>query len=72
MRSADHLTFFFSTLVTSSSDKTIALWDYETGAKVKKFKGHVNFVNSCCPVRRGPELVVSGSDDGQIKVLFHS
>jgi len=55
-------------LVTCSSDKTIALWDYETGAKVKKFKGHNSFVNSCCPARRGPELVVSGSDDCTVKL----
>ncbi|XP_066910981.1 U5 small nuclear ribonucleoprotein 40 kDa protein-like [Clytia hemisphaerica] len=63
-----HWMYDGDTLVTSSSDKTIALWDYETGAKVKKFKGHTSFVNSCCPVRRGPELVVSGSDDGEIKL----
>lgn len=36
--------------------------------KVKKCKGHTSFVNSCCPARRGPELLVSGSDDGSIKV----
>lgn len=58
-----HYTYDGDTLVTCSSDKTIALWDYETGAKIKKFKGHSSFVNSCCPARRGPELVVSGSDD---------
>ena len=29
---------------------------------------HDNFVNSCCPLRRGPPLLVSGSDDGTAKV----
>ena len=28
---------------------------------------HDNFVNSCCPLRRGPPLLVSGSDDGTAK-----
>ena len=29
---------------------------------------HDNFVNSCCPLRRGPPLLVSGSDDATAKV----
>ena len=29
---------------------------------------HDNFVNSCCPLKRGPPLLVSGSDDGTAKV----
>ena len=63
-----HFFFFFSTLVTCSTDKTVACWDYETGMRIKRFKGHTSFVNACCPARRGPELVVSGSDDCTIKV----
>ncbi|XP_057309670.1 U5 small nuclear ribonucleoprotein 40 kDa protein-like [Hydractinia symbiolongicarpus] len=63
-----HYTPDGDTLVTCSSDKTIALWNYDTGAKIKKFKGHSSFVNSCCPARRGPELVVSGSDDCTVKL----
>ena len=35
--------------------------------RVKRLKGHSAFVNSCCPTRRGPELIVSGSDDGTVK-----
>ena len=30
---------------------------------------HSLFVNSCCPSRRGPPLVVSGFDDGTAKLL---
>eukprot|EP00951_Prasinocladus_malaysianus_P040542 scaffold467459_cov39-Prasinocladus_malaysianus.AAC.1 len=29
---------------------------------------HENFVNSCCPLKRGPPLIVSGSDDGTAKL----
>ena len=29
---------------------------------------HDNFVNSCCPLKRGPPLLVSGSDDATAKV----
>ncbi|KAI5396507.1 hypothetical protein KIW84_062645, partial [Lathyrus oleraceus] len=29
---------------------------------------HLSYVNSCCPSRRGPPLVVSGSDDGTAKL----
>lgn len=36
--------------------------------QVKKMAEHDNFVNSCCPLRRGPPLLVSGSDDGTAKV----
>ncbi|XP_065063671.1 U5 small nuclear ribonucleoprotein 40 kDa protein-like isoform X2 [Rhopilema esculentum] len=56
------------TLVSCSTDKTIACWDYETGMRIKRLKGHSAFVNSCCPARRGPELIVSGSDDGTVKL----
>lgn len=36
--------------------------------QVKKMSEHENFVNSCCPLKRGPPLLVSGSDDGTAKV----
>ncbi|KAK3755755.1 hypothetical protein QZH41_019992, partial [Actinostola sp. cb2023] len=57
-----------STMFTASTDKTIALWDYETGSRIKRLKGHTSFVNSCCPSRRGLQYVVSGSDDCTIKL----
>lgn len=40
----------------------------ETYKPIKKYKGHISFVNSCCPSRRGTELLVSGSDDGSTKL----
>lgn len=54
--------------MSASTDKTVRVWDMETGAAVRRFKGHLSFVNSCHPARRGPTLVVSGSDDGTIRV----
>lgn len=63
-----HYTSDGNTLMSASSDKTASCWDYETGAKVKKMQGHTSFVNSCCPSRRGPELMCTGSDDCTIKL----
>lgn len=68
-------TYFFlffllpsSMLFSASTDKTVAVWDSETGERVKRLKGHTSFVNSCYPARRGPQLVCTGSDDGTVKV----
>lgn len=36
--------------------------------KVKKFGGHKSVVNGCCPGRSGGLMVVSGSDDGTMKL----
>lgn len=59
---------FHSMLFSASTDKTVAVWDSETGERVKRLKGHTSFVNSCYPARRGPQLVCTGSDDGTVKV----
>lgn len=55
-------------LFTCAVDRTGAVWDCEVGQRVKKLKGHTSFVNSICPALRGVSLVVTGSDDGDIKV----
>ena len=57
-------------MFTASTDKTLGIWDYETGARIKKLKGHSSFINSCYPSRRGPQYVVSGADDCTVKVCF--
>ncbi|KAL5724134.1 U5 small nuclear ribonucleoprotein [Ranunculus cassubicifolius] len=57
-----------SQIISASADKTLRAWDVETGIQVKKMVEHSSFVNSCCPSRRGPPLVVSGSDDGTAKL----
>lgn len=55
-------------VITASPDKSVRAWDVASGQQVKKMAEHDSFVNSCCPLRRGPPLLVSGSDDGTAKV----
>ena len=57
-----------SMIYTASTDKTVGIFDVATGERVKRLKGHTGYVNSANPARRGPPLVVSGSDDCCIKV----
>nr|POE87060.1 u5 small nuclear ribonucleoprotein 40 kda protein [Quercus suber] len=63
-----HWTTDGSQIISASPDKTLRAWDVETGKQIKKMAEHSSFVNSCCPSRRGPPLVVSGSDDGTAKL----
>ena len=63
---------FFSTMFTASTDKTLGIWDFETGTRIKKLKGHTSFVNSCFPSRRGPQFIVSGADDCTVKVCCNT
>ena len=37
--------------------------------RLKRFRGHTSFVNTCCPMKRGEQLLVTGSDDGTVKVM---
>jgi Prp8 binding protein len=55
-------------LVSCSPDKTVRLWDAEVGVEVKRLQEHRDIVNTCCPARRGPPLVVSGGDDCEVKL----
>lgn len=63
-----HWTNDGSQIISASPDKTVRAWDAETGKQIKKMAEHLSFVNSCCPARRGPPLIVSGSDDGSAKL----
>lgn len=55
-------------IYTASTDNTLGVWDLPTGQRVKKLKGHTTFVNSVRGARRGPQLLVSGSDDSTVKI----
>lgn len=55
-------------IFTASTDQTLGLWDIGTGERIKKYKGHTSFVNSVQGARRGPQMMVSGSDDTTIKL----
>lgn len=56
------------TIYTASADKTVGIWDTTDGTLIRRMTGHQSIVNSVCPVRRGPELLISGSDDGLARV----
>lgn len=55
-------------IFSASTDKTVAVWDIESGDRLRKLKGHQTFVNAINPARRGPQLLCTGSDDGTVKV----
>ncbi|KAI9090465.1 CG3436-like protein [Phlyctochytrium arcticum] len=55
-------------LYSASTDKSIGAWDVETGERIKKMRGHESYVNSVASSKRGNGLVVSGSDDGSVKI----
>ncbi|XP_045478545.1 U5 small nuclear ribonucleoprotein 40 kDa protein isoform X2 [Harmonia axyridis] len=57
-----------SNIFTASTDHTLGLWDIVTAQRIKKYKGHTTFVNSLDVARRGPQMIVSGSDDNIIKI----
>ena len=55
-------------LYTASIDKTVGVFDIESGSRVKRLGGHTNFVNSVGETKKGQPLIVSGGDDCQVKV----
>jgi Prp8 binding protein len=56
------------TIFTAASDQTVGMFDYITGTRIKRMKGHGGIVNSVHPARRGEPLVASASDDNTIKI----
>ncbi|EFA09115.1 U5 small nuclear ribonucleoprotein 40 kDa protein [Tribolium castaneum] len=63
-----HFTTDGTNIFTASTDHTLGLWDLPTSQRIKKYKGHTTFVNSVQGARRGPQMLVSGSDDTTIKL----
>jgi WD40 repeat protein len=54
-------------VVSASSDKTLKVWDLESGRALVTLDGHANSVNACAVTPDG-QRVVSASDDGTLNV----
>lgn len=57
-------------IFTASTDKFVSVWSVETAQRIRKMKGHQNFVNCLSNARRGIETLASGSDDNTSKLNF--
>ena len=55
------------TIVTGSNDKTIKLWEFETGKLVKTFAGHIGAVWSVRFSQEG-DMILSASQDQTVKL----
>jgi WD40 repeat protein/tRNA A-37 threonylcarbamoyl transferase component Bud32 len=54
-------------LASSSADRTIKIWNAETGGELHTLKGHANSVN-CVVFSSDGQLLASASDDKSVKV----
>ena len=54
-------------LFTSSADYSCGVWDVQLGIRLKKMN-HQGIVNTISSTKRGLDIVVSGADDGYVKV----
>lgn len=57
-----------SEIISCATDKSIIIWNVETLERVKRYKGHTNFVNSIDVSRQMPQMICSGGDDNNVKV----
>lgn len=55
-------------LFSASADVTMAVWDTETGQRIRRYTGHEDIINTLETSKRGAEMLISGSDDGTIGV----
>jgi Prp8 binding protein len=54
---------------SASADRTVAMWDAESGVRGRTFAGHTRIVNSVAASRRGAaQLLATGCDDGVARV----
>jgi WD40 repeat protein len=56
-----------SLLASGSSDKTVRLWDWQTGECVAKFSGHQDFIYGIAFSKDG-QILASGSTDSSIRL----
>jgi len=54
-------------VVSASDDKTVKIWNRESGEMVHSLQGHTNGVRGCAMSADG-KWVVSASDDGTLKI----
>ena len=54
---------------SASADTLLASWDVEGGIRIRRYVGHEDVINVMDVARRGPEVMISGSDDGTIGVF---
>ena len=56
-------------IFSCSSDLSVSIWDLDTGERIRRYRDHHEDIINCLDiVRRGIEMIVSGSDDGSIAV----
>ena len=55
-------------MFSSSADRLVNVWDTRDLKRIRKLKGHSGAVNGIDVVKKGNDLVVSGSDDMTIKI----
>jgi Prp8 binding protein len=55
-------------IVSCSADKSVAIWDANTGSRIRKYLDHKGIVNSCSVAKASPNLFCSGSDDNSVMV----
>jgi Prp8 binding protein len=55
-------------IFSASADQLLASWDVESGGRIRRYIGHEDTINALAVTRRGPEIMVSGSDDGTIGI----
>ncbi len=70
-----------SLLATASDDRTLRLWDVETGQSLRTLEGHTHYVFSCCFSEGGNLLVrcvcrpwaeLGGGVEGDLVGLIHA
>jgi coatomer subunit beta' len=54
-------------LITTGDDKLVKIWDYQTKACIQTLEGHTSNVSFACFHPTQP-IIVSGSEDGTVKV----